>query len=182
MSERTTAKALPHHPEQVDDVRPMERRGTGVLPWTVKGASALLILNLLLSVLVTILSLTHIGQLVRLAFAHRTNTNVSPDTARAGFRTGLYIRAAANVLVGVFYIFLIVRLRQGRWWAWRRMVWLSGAGSLGIVYLLTQPYTAIFKVEQVIQLLVLISIGACTMHPLTRTYIGPRPARRWSRR
>ncbi len=33
------------------------------------------------------------------------------------------------------------------------MVWLSGAGSLGIVYLLTQPYTAIFKVEQVIQLL-----------------------------
>jgi len=129
-----------------------------------------------------VLSLTHIGQLVRLGLAHRSHSNVSADSARSAIRSTPYIRAAVNVLVGVFYIFLIIRLRQGRWWAWRRMVWLSGAGSLGIVFLLTQPYTGIFKVEQVIQLLVLLSIGACTLHPLTRAYVGPRPAGRWSYR
>ncbi len=49
---------------------------------------------------------------------------------------------------------------------------------MNVLFLLTQPYTPVFKVEQVVQLLVLISIGACTLHPLTRAYVGPRTPRR----
>ncbi len=138
-------------------------------------ASVLLVVNLALSILVTVLSLTHIDSLIRVTLAHQ-HSAASPGSARQTVRNSLYVRAAVNVAVGVFYVFLITRLRRRKWWAWRRMVWISFAGSLGIIYLLTRPHTPVFKVEQVVQLLVLASIGACVLHPATRAFLGPRSA------
>jgi hypothetical protein len=163
--------ALPKYP--APDV-PAAEVPVGEIPPTVTVASVLLVVNLVLSILVTILSLTHIDSLVRLALQHQQSTN-SATLTRDSVRVGLYVRAAVNVAIGVFYFFLISRLRRRRWWAWRRMVWISMVGSLGVIYLLTQPYTTIFKVEQALQLIVLVSIGVAMLHPETRAFIGPRP-------
>ncbi len=167
------AYALPKYPSPDQDPDKAVRAD---IPRTVTLASALLLVNLGLSVLVTILSLIEVDTLVRLALA-RQHANGGARLTPAAVRAGLYVRAAVNVAIGVWYFFLISRLRRGRRWAWRRMVWISAAGSLGVVYLLTQPYTTIFKVEQVVQLAILIAIGACTLHPTTRAFIGPRQQR-----
>ncbi len=151
------------------------------IPSTVTLASVLLVVNLVLSILVTVLSLTHTDTLVRLALA-RQHSGLSTQSTQQGVKDGLYGRAVVNIAIGVWYFFLITRLRHRRWWAWRRMVWISAAGSLGIIYLLTQPYPAIFRVEQVVQLVVLAAIGACTLHPATRAFVGPRPPRGSRRR
>ena len=55
-------------------------------------------------------------------------------------------------------------------------VWLSIAGCVGMIFLLTQHYPPIFKVEQVIQLLVLAGIAVCVLHPDTRAHYA-KPAR-----
>ncbi len=161
--------------------RRAELRSDPMIPATVTLASVLLVVNLALSILVTVLSLTHSDALVRLALA-RQHGGLSAHATRQVVRDGLYERAVVNLAIGVWYFFLVTRLRRRRWWAWRRMVWISAVGSLGIVYLLTQPYTAVFKVEQVVQLVVLVSIGACTLHPATRTFVGPRPPKESRRR
>ena len=167
------ALSLPRYP--TPDA-PTSTAPVGPIPVTVTVASVLLGVNLVLSVLVTVLSLTHVDDLLRLAVAnHRAGT--APVT-RQTVQDGLYVRGGVNVAIGVFYFFLITRLRRGSWWAWRRMIFVSIAGALGIVYLLTQPYTAIFKVEQALQLVVLVGIGVCVLHPQTRAFIGPRRRRR----
>lgn len=166
---------LPHYPtsDPSEDDRPV-----AAVPATVTIASALLIVNLALSIAVTVLSLTHVDALFRLALQNHGSS--SSSITRQTVKDGLYIRGVINVGIGVFYFFLVSRLRQRRWWAWRRTVWISFAGSLGVIYLLTQPYTPIFKVEQVLQLVVLLSIGVCTLHPNTRAFVGPRGNRsRW---
>ena len=44
-------------------------------------------------------------------------------------------------------------------------MWLSLAGCAGMIFLLTRHYPVIFKVEQVLQLLVLAAIAVCVLHP-----------------
>ena len=150
--------------EQVDARRP---------PRLVSVAAVLLMVNLALSVLVTIMSFIDRDEIVRLTLEH-SNRQVVTDDARQAVISGLWIRAGANVLVGVLYIFFISRLYRGKRWAWRRLVWLSIAGGAGMIFLLTQPYPAIFKVEQVFQLLVLASIAFCVLHRDTRAHYAKR--------
>ena len=145
-------------------------------PTAVSVASLLLVVNLLLSVSVTVLALADFDQLARVGLRHLA-AGTDLRLARQTFRTVLYVRAVANVAVGVLYVFLIVRLRQGRWRVWRRMVWLSGAGGLGMLFLLTRPYPAVFHAEQAVQLVVLLGILACLLTPTTRAFIEPNPRR-----
>lgn len=150
--------------EQVDAKRP---------PRLVDVAAVLLIVNLVLSVLVTVLSFVFEDDIIRVTLEH-SNRQVVTEQARQAVVTGLWIRAGSNVLVGVLYLFFISRLYRGKRWAWRRLVWLSIAGAAGMIFLLTQPYPAIFKVEQVIQLLVLATIASCVLHRDTRAHYAKR--------
>jgi hypothetical protein len=143
-------------------------------PRLVPIAAVLLMVNLALSVLVTILSFVYQDDIIRLTVSQ----SVPTDAARQAVITSLWVRAGANVLIGLLYIFFISRLYRGKRWAWRRLVWLSFAGGLGMIFLLTQHYPVIFKVEQVIQLLVLAAIAYCVLHPETRAhYAKPATAR-----
>jgi hypothetical protein len=142
----------------------------GAPPPQVRTAATLLIANLVLSVLVTVLSIIEKNQIVEVTLRSAGHSGMTEAAARLAITVSIWSRAAANVVVGVLYVFLISRLYRGRRWAWRRLVWLSIAGSVGMIYLLTTPYPAIFKVEQVIQLAVLISIAVCVLHPRTRAH------------
>lgn len=147
-----------------------EPRPAGAPPNLVRVAAVLLVVNLALSFLVTILSFAYRDEIVDLTLAHTQHDQAVTDAARHAIETGLWIRAGVNVLIGVLYVFLISRLYRGRRWAWRRLVWLSTLGCLGIVYLLFQPYPAVLKAEQVVQLLVLAAIAVCVLHPDTRRH------------
>jgi hypothetical protein len=140
-------------------------------PRLVPVAAVLLLANLALSVLVTILSFVYQDDIVRLT----AGQSVPTDAARQAVVTSLWVRAGVNVLIGVLYLFFISRLYRGKRWAWRRLVWLSIAGGVGMLFLLTQPYPPIFKVEQVLQFLVLAAIAYCVLHPQTRAHYA-KPA------
>jgi len=144
-------------------------------PRLVTYAATLLLVNLALSVLVTILSFVYRDDIIQLTLAHSGRAG-SDDATRQVVESSLWIRAGANIVVGALYLFFISRLYRGKRWAWRRLVWLSIGGVVGMVFLLTQPYPAIFKVEQVLQLTVLAVIAFCVLHPQTRVhYAKKRP-------
>jgi hypothetical protein len=148
-------------------------RPAGPPPRLVHIATVLLLVNLGLSVLVTIMSFVYQDDIIRLTLEQTHRADVS-ETARQAVQTSLWVRAGANILVGLIYLFLISRLRRGKRWAWRRMVWLSIAGGIGMIFLLTQHYPPVFKVEQVLQLLVLAGIGVCVLHRDTRAHYAKR--------
>ncbi len=146
-------------------------------PVGITAVSALLVLNLALSVGVTIASLTHIDELIRVALAHQNTQGLQIDTLRESLRAGLYGRAVANVVVAVVYAFLIRGLRAGKRRAWRRAARLSTLGAVGLVYLLTRPYPAAFKAEQVVQVVVLGAVAAILFSPAMRAHFRtPAPA------
>lgn len=162
----------PHYPAAPQYVAPPEQPAPRP-PRLVTIAAVLLMVNLALSILVTILSFVFRNDIIQ---ATLNRAAVPDETARQAVATSLWVRAGANVLVGLLYLFFISRLYRGKRWAWRRLVWLSLAGCVGIVFLLTRPYPPVFKVEQVIQLLVLASIAFCVLHPDTRAHYA-KPAR-----
>jgi hypothetical protein len=146
----------------------------GPPPRLVRIAAVLLLVNLALSVLVTVLSFVLKDDIIRLTL-EQTHRQDATDTARQAVITSLWVRAGGNLLVGVLYVFFISRLYRGKRWAWRRLVFLSIAGCVGMIFLLTQHYPPIFKVEQVVQLLVLATIAVCVLHPDTRAHYAKRP-------
>ena len=146
-------------------------------PRQVRFAATLLMVNLGLSVLVTILSFVYKDDIIRLTMEQAGAHPGAEAAARQAATVSLWVRAGVNVLVGVLYLFFISRLYRGKRWAWRRLVWLSIAGCLGMIFLLTQHYPVIFKVEQVLQLGVLAAIAVFVLHPDTRAHYAKRPAR-----
>jgi hypothetical protein len=149
----------------------------GPPPPQVRYAVILLLVNLALSVLVTVLSLVLKDEVIRTTLEHARSQGdtVTEETERTAIVASLWIRAGVNVLVGILYVFLISRLYRGRRWAWRRLVWLSVVGAVAMVFLLFQPYPVIFKVEQVIQCGVLVALAACVLHPAVRAHYAKRP-------
>lgn len=141
---------------------------SGPPPRQITVASVLLLVNLALSVCVTVLYIVDRHAIIRMTLDH--SSKLSGADARRTVTTQIWVRGVVAIAVGVLYLFLISRLRMGKRWAWRRLVWLSIIGAIGILFLLTQPYPAIFKVEQVLQLLVLAAIAVCVLHPDTRRH------------
>lgn len=141
-------------------------------PQQIKIASILLVVNLVLSLVVTILYVVDRHAILRLTLEQ--HPKLDPADARRTVNAQIWSRGAVNIVVALLYLFIISRLYRGKRWAWRRLVWLSVVGGLGLIFLLTQPYPAIFKVEQVVQLLVLAGIAACVLHPTTRAHYAKR--------
>ena len=146
-------------------------------PRLVPVAAVLLMVNLGLSILVTILSFVYLDDIIRITLEQAPGSGGSDTATRRAVESTLWVRVGVNVLIGLLYLFFISRLYRGKRWAWRRLVWLSIAGCVGMVFLLTQHYPVVFKVEQVLQLLVLAAIADCVLHPDTRRHYAKRPAR-----
>jgi uncharacterized membrane protein len=145
-------------------------------PRLVTVAAVLLMVNLALSILATLLSFVYQDDIIRVTMEQTHSQVLSDAAARQAVVSSLWVRAGVNVLVGLLYLFFISRLYRGKRWAWRRLVWLSVGGCAGMIFLLTQRYPIVFKVEQVLQLLVLAAIAFCVLHRDTRQHYAKRPA------
>ena len=65
-------------------------------------------------------------------------------------------------------VFLVRALLRGRRWAYRRVIWLGGAGIVGLGILWATPYPAWMRVEQVLQSCVLLGLLYFVLRPEVR--------------
>lgn len=145
-------------------------------PRQISWAGGLLLLNLLLSISVTVVSYLHRDDMVAMMVS-ASGGSFDDAGAESFAERMLLLRAGGNLLVALMYGFLLWGAWRGRWWAWRRLVWLAFGGAAALGYLLTQPYTDILKVQQGVQLAVLLALGAVLVHPAVRLYCGKRHRR-----
>ena len=144
----------------------------GRMPRTLAAAAILLGVNLLLSVAAAIVGILVSDELIELSLGR---TPLPSDSAAVdSLEITFLLRAWVNVIIALIYAFLIWQLRNGNHAAWRRLVWLSGAGLVSVAYLLFQPYPMFFHAGQVAQILVLFAMFALAVHPDSRAYCQKR--------
>jgi CBS domain containing-hemolysin-like protein len=140
----------------------------------------LLLTNLGLSVALTVAVLALRRSVIDYQLDHRH----VPENLRASLRdvyeTTIWSRVLGNLVASVIYTFLVRALLQGRRWAYRRVLWISIAGIVGLGLLFLTPYPAWVRVEQVLQMAVLAALLYFVTRPDVRAYCQ-RPGRRFAR-
>lgn len=151
---------------------PVGAADPGRMPRTLMATAILLGVNLLLSMVAAIAGILMSDELIELSLGR---TPLPSDSAAVdSLEITFLLRAWVNVVIALIYAFLIWQLRNGNHAAWRRLVWLSGAGLVSVAYLLFQPYPMIFHAGQVAQILVLFAMFALAVHPESRAYCQKR--------
>ncbi len=138
------------------------------IPRTLRVASVLLGVNLLLSVLTALMSILISDQLIELSLGRAPLA--SDHAVVHQLEIAFLIRAWSNVLVALLYAFLIWRLYSGKNRAWRRLMYVSAMGMAVVAYLLFLPYPLLFHIAQLAQLLVLFAMFALAVHPESRAW------------
>lgn len=139
---------------------------------------ALLLVNLALSIGLTVLILLLRDSVVAYQLAHlRVPPGANLDDARIALRSQVWSRTVGVLVVSVVYASLIRRLAEGRRGAWRRVVLISVAGLLGIVYLIGWGnYPEWMRAEQVAQGLVLAALLYSVTRPAVRAHFARQRA------
>jgi hypothetical protein len=76
-------------------------------------------------------------------------------------------------VLSVVYTFLVRALLRGRRWAYRRVLWLSGAGIVALVALQLTPYPWWMRTEQLVQAAVLAALLFFVTRPEVRAHFAP---------
>ncbi|UQX89683.1 hypothetical protein M6D93_06695 [Jatrophihabitans telluris] len=169
----------PHMPawDQSAQDYALTRAETRPAPAALHRVVQLLLLNLALSIALTVvvLLLRHSVVDYQVAHAHlRRNSPLSPDEQRRTLRDAatiaIYSRLVGNVVVATVYFYLVRSLRRGRRRAYRRVLVLSIAGIASLALLWTQPYPSWMRIEQLGQGLVLVAILYQVTRPDVRAY------------
>jgi ABC-type Fe3+ transport system permease subunit len=136
--------------------------------------AGLLIVNLTLSILVTVLSLFARHSIVNYQLDHR---HISDPRIRERLRDSyvyaIVTRAVGNAVASVIYVFLVRALFRGRRWAYRRVIWLGSAGGLALLLAQTTPYPPWLRVEQLTQAVVLGLLVYVVTRPAVRAHFAP---------
>lgn len=170
------SETAPLNPEAVGPPPPAELRLVVIL----------LIVNVVLSVVLTIVTISFRHSIVDYQLNHR---HIIDPARRAALRdnyVGTMIgRVVGNIVVSVVYIFLVRALLRGRRWAYRRVIWIGGAGIIGLVLLQLSPYPVWMRVEQLTQAVVLAALVYCVLRPTVKAHFAPhlpgRQVRRFNR-
>jgi hypothetical protein len=88
----------------------------------------------------------------------------------------VWIRAAGVLLLALMSLRWAAQLRRGSRSAYRRLVWISFAGSIGIAALALLPgssYPLWVRIEQGLQGLVLVALAVTLMRPAIRASVRP---------
>ncbi len=146
----------------------------------------LLVLNLAVSIILTIATLLTRHSIVNYQLDHRHITDPERRrTLRDSYTAGIVTRAVANVVVSVVYAFLVRALFRGRRWAYRRVVLIAGIGIVGLVILQFSPYPTWMRVEQLLQAVILAGLLWFVLRPGVRAHFAPglpgRDQRRFGR-
>lgn len=88
----------------------------------------------------------------------------------------VWIRAAGVLVLSLLCVRWAARLRDGSRSAYRRLLWVSVAGSLGIAALALlpgTPYPVWVRVEQAVQGVVLLALAWTLTRPAVRAHLEP---------
>lgn len=102
-------------------------------------------------------------------------TAVLSVTDPAAVNTVVWIRAAGVLVLALFSLRWAAQLGRGSRSAYRRMLWISIAGSLGIAALALlpdSPYPLWVRIEQAVQGLVLVALAVTLLRPRVRRALG----------
>jgi hypothetical protein len=150
----TNFPAMPPPPELRPDAT--QAAWNVVPPRELRPVVALLLINLALSVLLTIATIVARHSIIdyQLAARHVTDPALR-STLRDTYWSAIISRVVANVVVSVVYVFLVRALLHGRRWAYRRVIWIGAAGIVGLVVIQFTPYPPWMRAEQLVQAVVL---------------------------
>jgi hypothetical protein len=145
-------------------------------PSALRPVVVLLIVNLALSIVLTILVFAMKDSIITYQLDHRHITDPQlRATTRSAYSAGVWGRAIGNVVVSVVYVFLVRALLRGRRWAYRRVIFLGVAGVVALGLLWLTPYPAWVRVEQILQSLVLIALVYFVTRPPVREHFRTAP-------
>ena len=155
-------------------------------PAALKPVAVLLVTNLALSIILTVLTVFTHNSIIEYQLDHRHITDpVIRQTLKSSYTYAVVSRAVVNIVLSVVYVFLLRALFRGRRWAYRRVIYLSAVGILGIVTLLLTPYPAWMRAEQALQAVVLAVLLYFVTRPAVRAHFDPslpgRNLRRFNR-
>ena len=142
-------------------------------PRELRSVVALLVANLGLSVLLTVVTVLARNSIVDYQLDHRHIVNPAVrQTLRHSYTYAIIARVVGNVVVSIVYAFLVRALLRGRRWAYRRVVWISGAGIAGLLLIQASPYPAWMRVEQLAQAAVLAGLLYFVTRPGVRAHFA----------
>ena len=149
---------------------------TPLPPRALRPVVTLLLINLGLSVLLTILVFATKNSIINFQLDHRHVTDPHQRaTLRRAYADSIWGRVAGNVIVSVVYVFLVRALLRGRRWAYRRVILLGIAGVVALGLLWLTPYPAWVRVEQVVQSVVLLALVYFVTRPEVREHFRTAP-------
>jgi hypothetical protein len=158
---------------------PPPRPADPLPPSALRPVIALLLVNLGLSIAVTIAVFATKNSLINYQLDHRHITNATKRLElRDSYSAAIWARAAGNVVVSVIYTFLVRALLRGRRWAYRRVIVLSIAGIVALALLWLTPYPVWMRVEQIGQSLVLAGLLYFVTRPAVRSHFAGSTAGR----
>ena len=143
----------------------------------------LLVINLTLSVLLTIVTVFARHSIVDYQLDHRHITDPQQrDVLRNGYTAGIIGRVVGNIVVSVVYAFLVRALVRGRRWAYRRVILLGIVGIVALIVVQISPYPLWMRAEQLVQALVLVGLLYFVTRPAVRAHFAPHLPGRAKRR
>jgi hypothetical protein len=178
LHDRVSYPAMPSPPAPTAEQAPPP-------PAELRPVVVLLLVNLGLSILLTVLVFALKNSVINYQLDHRHITDPHQrQIVRDSYSAGIIGRAVGNIVVSVVYVFLVRALVRGRRWAYRRVIIVGVAGIVGLGLLWLTPYPAWMRVEQVAQALVLAGLVYCVTRPAVREHFrnAPRGRRRLFRR
>jgi hypothetical protein len=171
------SETAPHNPDAVGPPPPRELRLVVIL----------LIVNVILSVVLTVVTIAFRHTIVDYQLDHRHITDPAQrESLRHSYIGTIIGRVIGNIVISIVYVFLVRALLRGRRWAYRRVIWIGGAGIVGLVLLQLSPYPPWMRVEQLTQAAVLAGLVYCVLRPEVKAHFAPhlpgRQVRRFNRR
>ena len=143
----------------------------------------LLLINLGLSIMLTIATVFARHSIVNYQLDHRHITDASQRAVlRESYTAGIIGRVVGNIVVSVVYVFLVRALVRGRRWAYRRVILLGCLGIVALILVQITPYPAWMRVEQLVQALVLAGLVYFVTRPSVRAHFAPGLPGRTTRR
>lgn len=148
------------------------RAGVDV-PRELRTIVVLLVVNLMLSVALTVATVLARHSIVNYQLDHRHITDPGiRATLRDSYVYSIISRVVGNIVASIVYVFLVRALLRGRRWAYRRVIWLGAAGSLALLLLQLTPYPAWMRAEQLAQALILASLVYFVLRPQVRAHFA----------
>jgi hypothetical protein len=164
----------PPQPAEIPDPPP---------PRALRPVVVLLIINLALSIVLTVAVLVARDSVVNYQLAHRHIADpATRETVRKSLVGGLWGRVAGNIIASVIYVFLVRALFRGRRWAYRRVLLLGTLGIVSLVLIQLSPYPTWMRAEQLTQAAVLAVLLWFTTRPEVRSHFAKGLPGRGTRR